>query len=258
MTRSFSTRALVRRPEPPLARSGAALFLDLDGTLAPIASRPEAVGPDPRRTEVLRRAQAALEGRLAVVSGRTLDVVDRILDGAVTCAAGVHGLERRAADGSVARPRPHPQLAAVRQALSAFAAAWPGVLVEDKGLSVALHYRLAPAAEAAVREEAERLGGAAGLAIQHGRKVIELRTPGADKGAAVAAFMAEPPFAGAAPIFVGDDLTDEHGFEAAERLGGFGVLVGPPRRTTARYGLADVDAVLDWLSASAAPPPRRG
>jgi len=77
--------------------------------------------------------------------------------------------------------------------------------------------------------------------------VLELKTPGTDKGAALSAFMAEAPFIGAVPIMVGDDLTDEHGFEAAEALGGFGVLVGPERSTAARYRLEDVAAVLDWL-----------
>jgi trehalose 6-phosphate phosphatase len=83
--------------------------------------------------------------------------------------------------------------------------------------------------------------------LQPGKLVVELKTPGADKGAALTAFMAEPPFAGAVPVMVGDDLTDEYGFRAAEALGGFGVLVGPRRETAARFGLADVNAVLDWL-----------
>ncbi len=81
--------------------------------------------------------------------------------------------------------------------------------------------------------------------------VLELKTPGADKGTAVTAFMQEAPFKGAVPVMLGDDLTDEYGFEAAAALGGYGVLVGPERETAARYRLDDVDAVLTWLEAVA-------
>jgi trehalose 6-phosphate phosphatase len=93
-----------------------------------------------------------------------------------------------------------------------------------------------------------------GLALQPGSMVLELKTPGADKGLALTAFMSEAPFQGGIPVMVGDDLTDEHGFEAAERLGGFGVLVGPERATAARYRLEDVNAVLDWLDSIAEVP----
>ncbi|MBU2118540.1 MAG: trehalose-phosphatase, partial [Alphaproteobacteria bacterium] len=132
-------------------------------------------------------------------------------------------------------------------AFRAFAAARPGLIVEDKTVAAGLHYRGDPrhaeAAEALARDLAARTG----LKLQPGKLVLELKTPGADKGTALAAFMAEPPFAGGVPVMVGDDLTDEYGFAAAEALGGFGVLVGAPRPTAARHGLEDVAAVLDWL-----------
>ena len=235
---------------PVLELSGAALFLDLDGTLAPIVSRPDQVVPDARRTHLLEKLCEGLDGRLAVVSGRTLGTIDRILDGAAPAAAGVHGLERRRADGVVLRAQPNPALPAVVAELEAFAAARPGLLVEDKGLSVGLHYRQAPGQAKAVLALAERLAAGAGLRLQRGDMVAELRTPGADKGAAVEAFMQEAPFIGASPVFVGDDLTDEDGFRAVGRLGGLGVLVGPPRDTAARARLDDVDDVLGWLAAS--------
>ena len=123
------------------------------------------------------------------------------------------------------------------------------MIVEDKGVSAGLHYRLAPEAEGEAARLAQQLEADTGLSLQPGHMVLELKTPGATKGTAVQAFMAEAPFKGAVPVMLGDDLTDEHGFRAAEALGGFGVLVGPVRETAARYGLSGVDAVLDWLEA---------
>jgi trehalose 6-phosphate phosphatase len=227
-----------------------ALFLDLDGTLAPFAPRPELVEPLARRTSAVSGARAALDGRLAVISGRPLEDIDRILECAAGAAAGVHGLEHRNAAGVVNRAQPDPSVALVADVFHGLAEAEPGLLVEDKGLSVALHYRNAPEAADIAKTAAEKLAKRTGLHLQHGDCVVELRTPGADKGDALRAFMAEPPFNGALPIFVGDDLTDEAGFAAAQDLGGYGVRVGSPERpTAARYALADIEAVLVWLEA---------
>lgn len=240
-------------PPPPVDLAPrTALFLDLDGTLAPIMPRPDDVGPDARRARVLTRLRAALEDRVAVVSGRALSNLDFILDGGVTAIGAVHGLVRRTADGRVLEREPHPGLADARRTLVELAHCERGLLFEDKGLSVALHYRNAPACAEAVIEAGERLSQATGLVLQLGDMVVELRTPGADKGAAVTAFLREAPFLGAKPVFIGDDLTDEDGFAAASRLGGFGVLVGEPRPTEARFRLADTRAVFDWLEGLAA------
>src|SRR5690606_34627785 len=241
-----------RLPHPPVCLPSAALFLDLDGVLAPLAPTPDAVGPDARRTAVLTRLTRALQGRTAVVSGRTLAEIDRISDGAARAASGVHGLERRRGDGTLLRATPSPALGQALQAFYAFAADRPGVLVEDKSLSAGLHFRQAPEAGEAATRLATDLAAATGLTLQPGSMVLELKTPGADKGVAVRAFMQEAPFLGATPVMVGDDLTDEAGFEAAQGLGGFGVLVGSPRPTAARYRLSDVSDVLDWLEAVAA------
>ncbi|HZC15453.1 MAG TPA: trehalose-phosphatase [Caulobacteraceae bacterium] len=240
------------RPIPgPLDVGGVALFLDLDGVLAPIVARPEDVTPHPSRTRLMQALLAALGGRLAVISGRTIADLDRILDGAVPALAGVHGLERRLSDGRVWRAEPSKALGRARAAFAPLARDWPGVVIEEKGLSVGVHYRAAPGAEAAVREAIDRLTPSDELVAQWGQMVAELRTPGPDKGDALAAFMAEPPFSGSRPIFVGDDLTDEHGFAAAAAAGGFGVLVGPGRPTAAQMRLENVAAVYDWLSVAA-------
>jgi trehalose 6-phosphate phosphatase len=238
-------------PAPkPLRLQGTALFLDLDGTLAPIAARPQDVRPDPRRTNLMERLGQALEGRLAVVSGRTLADVDRILEGRVTSVAAVHGLVRRAADGTVTEREPHPELGLAAERLREFAERDSGLMVEEKGVSVALHYRLAHAHAEAARRCAEEIAADTGLVLQHGDMVEELRTPGPTKGDSVERFLHIQPFVGARPVFLGDDATDEHGFEAVQALGGIGVLVGPPRPTAASCRILGVEEALAWLEAA--------
>ena len=231
-----------------MSAKGVAVLLDLDGTIAPIMPRPHDVVPVPARTALMRQLRQALDGRLAMVSGRTIAEVDRVLEGAVEAVAGVHGLERRRADGRLERAHPDPALDRVRAELPHLLARYPGLNTEDKGLSVTIHYRnvreAGPAVEAFARDMAARTD----LVLQPGDTVAELRGPGAGKGAAIRAFMAEAPFAGARPIYLGDDQTDEDGFAAVRDLGGLGVLVGPPRETKATRRLANVDAVLEWLA----------
>ena len=238
-------------PAPkPLRLAEAALFLDLDGTLAPIAARPQDVRPDSRRTRLLETLQEALGGRLAVVSGRTLADIDRILEGRVTCVSAIHGLVRRDRDGSLHEPEPHPGLGHAVARLREFAAGDAGLIVEEKGASVAIHFRLARARAAEARALAQRLAAETGLTLQEGDMVEELRTPGPSKGDSIRDFMGTPAFKGATPVFAGDDATDEHGFEEVKRLGGFGVLVGRPRETHAVFGLRNVEDVMAWLEAA--------
>ena len=238
-------------PAPaPLELSKAALFLDLDGTLAPIVARPQDVRPEPRRTRMLEVLKEGLGGRLAVVTGRTLADVDRILEGRIICVGAVHGLVRRDCDGALHEAKPHPGLARATTALKAFATRDPGLLVEEKGASVALHFRLARARAPEARVIARRLAEEIGLTLQEGDMVEELRTPGASKGDSIREFMQTEDFRGAQPIFVGDDITDEHGFEEVVRLGGYGVLVGRPRKTHALHGLRNVEDVAAWLESA--------
>lgn len=228
-----------------------ALFLDLDGTLAAIAARPQDVGPDPRRTSLLERLARRLDGRLAVVSGRTLADIDRILEDCVTTVAAVHGLVRRGPDLRMFETPPHPDLAQAIAGFYAFAARDSGLIVEEKaGLSVALHFRLAGGQAEAARACARAIAAATGLTLQEGDMVEELRTPGETKGDSVRAFMASEPFTGARPVFVGDDDTDEDGFAAVQTLGGVGICVGAARPTLARFRLDGVEAALAWLEAA--------
>ncbi|MCS6627792.1 trehalose-phosphatase [Roseibacterium beibuensis] len=241
--------AVPHLPPPPVRLPRPALFLDMDGVLAPLADTPDAVVPHPERTAALRAVADRLGHRVAIISGRTIAEIDRIAEASAASASGVHGLERRRADGSLHRAEPAPEVRDAVAAFENFARTRPGIIVEDKAVSAGLHYRGAPAEADAAMALASELAEQTGLTMQAGNLVVELKTPGTSKGTALNAFMKEPPFAGAVPVMLGDDLTDEDGFRAAEALGGFGVLVGPPRETAARHGLPDVDAVLAWLNA---------
>ena len=165
--------------------------------------------------------------------------------------AAVHGLVRRMPDRSITRTTSPAEPLEAKRLLLAFAQTQPGLIVEDKGLSIAGHYRQVEQAESA-RAATERIAQAAGLAVQAGSIVSEVRTPGPDKGSSLKDFINVTPFAGSMPVMVGDDLTDEHGFAAAEALGGYGILVGRPRASAARYRLASVTAVRAWLAAGTA------
>ena len=238
---------------PPLDLiDGAALFLDFDGTLVELAEAPDAIRVPGALAGLLERLAARLGGRLAIVSGRALADLDRHLSCSGVAMSGSHGLELRLADGTlrpVARP---PALDAACAEIDDYAGAHGGLLVERKPASVALHYRRAPEREAEVAALMDGLSARTGLVIQQGKMVAELRPAGADKGDALRALMREPAFAGARPLFMGDDLTDEHAFEAARALGGAGILVGAPRATAARYRLDGVAEVAAWLEAAAA------
>lgn len=205
------------------------LFLDVDGTLVDFASTPDEAVIDEALKEILRRVRLALQGAVAIVSGRSLGQIDRMFAPTRWPAAGLHGLERRNAQGKVFRADCTDEtLASARRSLVEIASCAPGVLVEDKGSALALHYRLAPAVEPALRRElhaiAQRLGP--GYHVQEGSHVLELRPAAATKADAIRAFMAEPPFRDRRPMFVGDDLTDLAGFAAVEGLGGISVAVG--------------------------------
>lgn len=225
------------------------MFLDVDGTLLEIADAPGKVWVDDRLPGILDRLQRRLAGAVALISGRRIDELDRLFPLRGMPAAGLHGLERRRSDGVVMRSVTEGLPAASRRSLVGLAAAYPGVLIEDKGAAVAVHYRAAPEAEAAVRRCVGALmtGLAANFEVLDGKMVLEIRRRGGHKGDAVASFMAEPPFRGRLPVFIGDDVTDEDGFEAVNRLGGWSVRVGGVLATHARYRIADVAAVIDSL-----------
>ena len=232
---------------PPEQIDDVALFLDFDGTLVELAETPDTIRVSPHLSPLLSRLSERLHGRLAIVSGRAIGDLERHLSCTGMAVSGSHGLELRLRDGSfvpLAVPR---GLDHARERSLRFAGAIPGLLVEDKPFSIAIHYRKAPDRAEEVHAFMTGLASSTGLTLQRGKMVVELRPPGADKGDALRALMAEPEFAGARPLFVGDDQTDEDAFRAAAGLGGGGVLVGPPRATTAKWRLDDVSDVAAWL-----------
>lgn len=222
-----------------------ALFLDFDGTLVDIAPAPDAIVVPAALPPLLAALHARLDGALAVVSGRPVAEIDRHL-GLELPAAGLHGLELRLG-GTVVRPPPPAGLAVVRAAIAAADVASRGVLVEDKGGSIALHYRDVPERGAETVTFARGLAEAdPELVALAGKMVVEIKPKAASKAVAVHRFMTEPPFAGRRPVFVGDDVTDEDGMRAALAGGGRAVKVGPGV-TVAGTRLPDPAAVLAWL-----------
>lgn len=237
--------------EPPLdLLCKASLFLDFDGTLVELASRPDGVEVGDELLDLLLAIQQTLEGRVALLSGRAVGNVGPLLNPVQLAMGGSHGLERVLPGGEPTLPPRPVGLDQVIAALRKLETDHPGVLIEEKPAGVAVHYRRAPAAAEVCVAEAERAATAVGMSVQHGKMVVELKPAGADKGTALRSFMSEKPFAGTRPIFIGDDLTDEHGFVAVREFGGAGVLVGPERATAASYRLEDVQAVRAWLSAA--------
>jgi trehalose 6-phosphate phosphatase len=249
-----STSATDSLSTPPLERgqvAGYALFLDVDGTLLPFADRPDGVGVDARLLALVTELHGRLDGAVALVSGRTLPTLDALFRPLRLPAGGLHGLELRYPDGAVMRwPVDREALARLRAGMTAIVQRQPRLLLEDKGSSLALHYRQAPALAESALAAAAGLVAALGPAfvLQPGDHVAEVRPAGADKGRALTALMAGKPFAGRQPVMLGDDLTDEHAFAAAQRLGGFGVVVGRRRPTVARHALTDVGEVRAWLT----------
>ena len=227
-----------------------ALFLDVDGTLLDLADHPDDVRTTPRLKLLLRRARLSLGGAVALVSGRAIASLDRLFAPLLLPAAGLHGIERRSADGTVHYlPGLEERLHDAKRELMGFVELHAGLLLEDKGAALALHYRNAPAlaadAERAIRAAARRTGD--GFHIQPGKMVFELKPAGHDKGTAVVNFMDERPFSGRVPVFVGDDVTDEDGFAAVNRLGGLSLRVGPPADSAATYRIEGVEPLLAWL-----------
>jgi trehalose 6-phosphate phosphatase len=236
-----------------------ALFLDLDGTLIDIAPRHDQVWVAPELPSVLERLRTALGGALAIVSGRPLHDVVSLIPLTGLCIAAEHGARLRLPDG---RMEEHAATLPVRDAwIAAIKAAlprWPGAFLEEKTIGLVVHYRQAPSYGADIERFMRRLiapapgkdemreatdeGGAAELLTA--LMAFEIRPRGVGKGHAVRRLMAEAPFAGRVPVFIGDDVTDEEGMAAAVALGGEGLHV-------ARNFGGEAAQVRAWLASMA-------
>lgn len=226
-----------------------AYFFDIDGTLIELADTPDGVRVDRRLQELIMELHDRAGGAMALISGRSIVDIDRLFPNAVLPVAGQHGVERRDGSGRVSyHAFPSQRLEAVHERLTDAVHRHPGLLLEHKGLSLALHYRRAPQlasyAHRLARAVLPRLG--ARYCMQTGKRVVELKPAGKDKGVAILEFMHEAPFRGRTPVFVGDDVTDEYGFAMVNRLQGHSVKVGPGR-TVAESRLRNVQVVRLWL-----------
>jgi trehalose 6-phosphate phosphatase len=251
---SAATEQARRHATSAIADSSWAIFLDFDGTLVDIAARPESIHIDPDLARTLARLASGLGGALAIVSGRPIATIDSHLDPYRFDIAGLHGAERRI--GGVMRPGNAGDRGALRRAmdiLRKLALDEPRIVIEDKDLSVALHWRLAPALEAQALATVDRALAEAGpgYRIQHGHAVAEIVPVHASKGSAVDEFLTLSPYAGRRPVFFGDDLTDEAAFAAVNRHGGISVKIGDGP-TSAGLRLATPEALRRRLAAWAA------
>lgn len=226
-----------------------ALFLDFDGTLTDIAAEPHAVLVPADLGATLCALEQHLDGALAIVTGRRESDIDGFLALPSLALASEHGAQLRLGGERQALVAA-PLLTPVLQAAEQLAARQPGVLVEAKHASVALHFRQAPHLEPLCRATMEAaMQGLDGLELLSGKCVYEAKPAGAHKGHAIAEFMRRPPFAGRIPVFAGDDVTDEAGFATVMALGGLAIKVGAGD-TQASYRCPTPTALRAWLAAS--------
>ncbi|MEO6292462.1 MAG: trehalose-phosphatase [Burkholderiaceae bacterium] len=234
---------------PPPPELGWAYFLDVDGTLIHIADTPQAVVVDQPLLDLIASLNRASGGAVALVSGRMISDLQNLLGMSQLPLAGLHGLERRDSTGRLwIHAAPPAAKAAIKEALAPLLAKHRGLLLEDKGLTLALHYRREPQLAAYVHQFMAQmlLLAGPGLELQRGKRVVEIKPAGIDKGTAVAEYLQEPPFRGRRPVFIGDDLNDEHAFAVVNKLAGISIKVGQGP-SCARYHLRDVLAVHQWL-----------
>lgn len=208
-----------------------ALFLDVDGTLLEIRPKPSDVIADLALQDLLGRLQLPLKGALALVSGRMIEDLDRIFAPVILPAAGLHGAELRFADG-VRTFAKAESMECLRPPIKAFLSAHQGLVLEDKGATLALHYRQRPELAEVILAFLAPLARQSGLAIQQGKMVFELKSAEADKGTAIAELLRTPPFFGRRPVFIGDDLTDEAGFAEVNKKGGLSLRIGEDETPT--------------------------
>lgn len=242
---------IISNEPPPTLATSVALFLDFDGTLVPIAPRPQDVQVPSWVQPALRELSARLDGALAIVSGRPITQLDDFLAPLRLPAAGAHGAELRGASGRIERQFDDPPPTVVHAA-RVLVSTHAGLILETKPSGFSLHYRARPELEAECRDALFAALAALPEARPvwqwlHGHCVFELKQRSVSKGLAVRALLAQAPFTGRRPVFVGDDVTDEDGIAATQEAGGFGVRVGGGA-SQARYRLADTDAVGAWLT----------
>lgn len=227
-----------------------ALFLDVDGTLLELAATPDRVHVPAALRNTLQLARGREQGAFALLSGRSLAELDELFAPVRFAASGKHGLEVRLPCGEVSRPDIDPaRLDRARRWLGLLQKENRGLILEDKGTALAMHFRLAPnqkeEVSAVMLELADELKD--DFVLRPGKCVLEIMPRGFSVRSAIELFMKQREFAGRTPVFVGDDPTDEVGFEAVNEMGGHSIRVGDLAKTAARYRFSSVSTVIAWL-----------
>jgi len=236
-----------------------AMFLDVDGTLVDYAPHPDAVHLPPSLLRTLRTLTEALDGAVALVSGRAIVDLDRLFAPERFSAAGQHGAEaRRDEDYHVFVPSPRV-LKEVLVPAYEMARARPRIRVEDKGLSATIHYRGAEGQRDTLHDVLRRAIAQSGqeFRLLASHLAFDIMPVAANKGSALDWFMSAAPFAGRVPVFVGDDRTDEDGFAAAIARGGRAIKVGEPKGSVAPWHVEAPQQLHHWLERSLAGLERR-
>jgi trehalose 6-phosphate phosphatase len=247
--RPSSPTAVPAASDAPELEGDWALFLDIDGTLLDIAPNPAEVRVDRSLLALLGRLNDVSEGAIALISGRAAADIDALFAPLRLCVSGQHGAARRDAAGRLHQQVRQPLgLRRAAERLARFVAERPGLILENKGVNLAVHYRGAQQYEDEVSAE---LGGVLvelgeDFELQSGKMVLELKPAGLSKGTAIAQFMREDPFRGRTPVVVGDDLTDESAFAMVNKLRGCSIKVGPGE-SAATWRLAGPREVRAWL-----------
>lgn len=227
-----------------------ALFLDIDGTILDLAETPGQVAVSAQLRELVRDLDIALDRAFALVSGRSLGNIDALFRMPGLSAAGLHGIECRTGFDGITHVQSVDEsvMQSFRGRLQTYIERYPGLVLEDKKLSIAIHFRQASHLQAQVEKILRETiaGHDSAFHIQKGKMIAEIKSSSSDKGFAVRRFMQAPPFRGRIPVFIGDDITDEDGFRAVNELGGISIKVGCDH-SSARCCLERPADVINWL-----------
>ena len=210
--------------------AASAVLLDVDGTLLDIAATPLAVDVPPQLKLALGKIAEQTGGATAFVSGRPLADLDRLFAPLRLPAVAGHGAELRVTGKGKPARHDAPLGSDLRGQIAAVAKTLDGIILEDKGYSLALHYRLAPQHAATVREAVAAACApypSSTIEVLPGKDVIEVKSRAFNKGTGIRELMKYPPFRGRRPLFIGDDVTDETAFAVLAEFDGFGFSVGP-------------------------------
>ncbi len=231
-----------------LSQKKIAIFLDIDGTLIPHADHPNNIIIPKNLKFILYNLRNILDGALALISGRLVKDIHNIIRPLKLSISGIHGLEYINNLGEYLINNTEPIPLNIYEKLYKFSKNHPGTMFEEKNVSVALHYRNVPEIEKKAISIVNHLVRGSNLKLLKGKKVLEIVPKSSNKGKAINFFMNKHPFLHKIPIYIGDDVTDEYGFELVNNLGGYSIKVGYESNTLANFFIKDTISVLRFLN----------